>query len=498
MDEMGIDYLCKDCEPYFPAGEIREIMKKKWFEYIEQGIYSFNEGEKLDSKGQYLLNSDDIPITRLLPYNVVIPEDDPTIYIVGSNRIEGFKFNFNNATDRDKFRAYWENKNLFNKMEKLNYKNDEDGIKAFTEAHFLQPYEEGLWEGYLYRPLNRHDLYNYLEYLISDPKPRHYIPITEDLLMYDDKNEVIVNEETGKPLFYESKDVKNNMTTNVIMTTNDNVNMDVDKTNNQVVQQSNNTTTNNNTSKKKASINRGVVSDSLSDHYTTPSWCVEKLVDFLVSVYGQANLTIYDPCCGKNRIIGLTLKRRALEDYGINYTIIEDDLYHHPDNKNFLLNTNIPYYEVLITNPPYSGRNKLNFLTKVYKSGKPWAMLLPLQSLVPVDNMRLFYTYGVKIFLLTPSPRFLDDNGKEKSIRECGWFFWDGDFTKNKGIEMQYFVKKTVRKNCHCELSEYVDYFENMAKESLSGNSIRNDMDDDDALSKSEESVLDMNNLNLN
>lgn len=52
MDDQGIDYLSKECEPYFPKGEVRKIMKRRWYSPAENGVFKFNEGEKFDTKKQ--------------------------------------------------------------------------------------------------------------------------------------------------------------------------------------------------------------------------------------------------------------------------------------------------------------------------------------------------------------------------------------------------------------------------------------------------------------
>jgi hypothetical protein len=483
MDDEGIEYSSKDCEPYFPKGEVREIMRLRWYEPAENGVFEFNEGEKFDNKKQYLLNANEIPIQRFVNQKVFIPEDDPSIYVVGPNKINGLRFNFNNKEDRDKYSIYWLNNKYLDRMVRLGFEQTQQGIKDYTEAVFLQPYEDGIWEGYLHRPLNRHDLHNYLEYLISnDPsKPKHYTPILVDMLLYDTNGEVVVDKDTGHLLFKKPNDITMNMSNAGAINAPDAGTMNAPET------------------KKVNVMGRGVVSASLRDHYTTPEWCIEKLVPILFIAYGSTELTIYDPCCGSSRMIGSTLQKYAMEDYNVKYKIIEDDLHYHPDKKNYLLNDSVPQYDILITNPPFSGKNKLHFLVKAYQSKAPWILLLPLQVLVPVDNMRLFNTYGIRIYLLTPSPRFLDENGIEKSIRECGWFFWDGNEAKNS-IQMEYLVKKSVKKGCHCSLHEYVDYFQNVAKEfyDSSHGGDENTMNEDDNASKSENSVLDVDNQTSN
>ncbi len=493
-DEMGIDFLSNECEPYFPKGEIRAIMKTKWFEEPLKGVYQFVDGETLDSKCMYLLNKDEIPIKRFSPYKAFVPSDDSSIYVIGANVVNGIKFNFNLPKDRAKYAEYCENKRRTDEMALFNFRNDEAGRAKYTEFFLLQPYEEGIWEGYLHRPLNRYDLYMYLEYLCMYPRPLVYKAQTHDLFVYQsftdkdgEEQFEVAYDDNGNPIIDLSGRAGTIHVIDGLPTSVQQASVQIDNSDNS------NTTT---ATKKPNPNGRGRVPDTVKDSYTTPDWCVEQLVSILVTLYGRRDLVIYDPCCGKSRIIGNVLKTVSMDEYAINHTIIEDDLHYHDAKKNYLTNENIPDYDILITNPPFSGKNKLNFLLKAFKSNRPFVFLFPLQVLVPVDNMRLFHTFGITIYILTPAPRFLDDEGKEKSIRECGWFYWNGE-QKKDNIVMHYIVKKCIKKGCVCQLKEYACYFDNEARSiceaSVSSGTADNEdeEDDEEAQSKSELSVLD-------
>ena len=57
--------------------------------------------------------------------------------------------------------------------------------------------------------------------------------------------------------------------------------------------------------------------------------------------------------------------------------------------------------DLIVTNPPYSCKDK--FLARAYEIGKPWAFLLPCDSLVAVERFHLFHEHGIQ--LLIPNRR---------------------------------------------------------------------------------------------
>lgn len=70
-------------------------------------------------------------------------------------------------------------------------------------------------------------------------------------------------------------------------------------------------------------------------------------------------------------------------------------------------------YDYLITNPPFSIKDKV--IEKCYKSGKPSALLLPLDSLGGVKRHQLFKTYGFPtIYIPTKRIGYHDQSGALK------------------------------------------------------------------------------------
>ena len=78
-----------------------------------------------------------------------------------------------------------------------------------------------------------------------------------------------------------------------------------------------------------------------------------------------------------------------------------------------------PEYDILITNPPYSLKDK--FLEEAYNRGKPFAMLLPITALEGLKRQTLYKKYGIEI--LFPKRR-IDFNGKGSPWFYTAWFCW--------------------------------------------------------------------------
>ncbi len=75
--------------------------------------------------------------------------------------------------------------------------------------------------------------------------------------------------------------------------------------------------------------------------------------------------------------------------------------------------------DVIITNPPYSLKNK--FLEHAFSLGKPFAMLLPLTTLEGGFRSKLFRDKNIQV--LIPNKRF-DFTGKKNCWFATAWFCW--------------------------------------------------------------------------
>ncbi len=78
-------------------------------------------------------------------------------------------------------------------------------------------------------------------------------------------------------------------------------------------------------------------------------------------------------------------------------------------------------YDCIITNPPYSIKQK--FLERAYNLNKPFAFLLPLTTLETEKRQKLFEEYGVEIIFLNKRINFKTPSGKGSgSWFATAWF----------------------------------------------------------------------------
>lgn len=109
-----------------------------------------------------------------------------------------------------------------------------------------------------------------------------------------------------------------------------------------------------------------------NDHFETPLIAYEDVLIYLKSIAIKLSksldqLIVYDPYYCKGKMIQL------LHSIGIKNIINRNrDFYKDMKNKT------IPEYDVLVTNPPYSGEHKLRLLQYLKTSSKPSALLLPV------------------------------------------------------------------------------------------------------------------------
>ena len=75
--------------------------------------------------------------------------------------------------------------------------------------------------------------------------------------------------------------------------------------------------------------------------------------------------------------------------------------------------------DYIITNPPFS--QKIKFIERCYKLGKPFALLLPLTALEGIKIQKMFKENGIQI--LFPVGR-IDFNGKKAPWFYTCWFTW--------------------------------------------------------------------------
>lgn len=81
-------------------------------------------------------------------------------------------------------------------------------------------------------------------------------------------------------------------------------------------------------------------------------------------------------------------------------------------------------FDAIVTNPPYSV--KFHWLRRCYEIGKPFALLLPVETLGAKTAQKLFAMYGVSVLLLHGRINFkMPDKGWDGQAHfPVAWFLW--------------------------------------------------------------------------
>ena len=84
------------------------------------------------------------------------------------------------------------------------------------------------------------------------------------------------------------------------------------------------------------------------------------------------------------------------------------------------LKDDLPYIDVIITNPPYSKKDK--FIKRCYDLKKPFALLLPITTLQGQMRGKLFESFGIELLVLN---KRIDFTGKGSPHFGVAWFCKD-------------------------------------------------------------------------
>eukprot|EP00048_Salpingoeca_helianthica_P020694 m.7968 g.7968 ORF g.7968 m.7968 type:complete len:244 (-) comp5137_c0_seq1:185-916(-) len=152
------------------------------------------------------------------------------------------------------------------------------------------------------------------------------------------------------------------------------------------------------------------------DHFETPLEAYQHIVPMLEALCAhlkrpKKKLQIYDPyfCTGKMRehlrAVGFPLVFNEPEDF---YAVVKAD--------------EVPSYDILLTNPPYSGDHKERCLQFCVQSGLPFALLMPCY----VSVKQYFTASGAKPFYIVPNRTYQylhpTGAGHDESHFESMWF----------------------------------------------------------------------------
>lgn len=146
------------------------------------------------------------------------------------------------------------------------------------------------------------------------------------------------------------------------------------------------------------------------DRCESPAYSLDPLLPYLKPFY-----RIWEPACGTGRIV------RVLEAEG--YQVAASDIL---DGTNFLTPGSEPpfHWQAVVTNPPYS--LKPQFIRRCYDLGKPFALLVPVETIGTGAVQRMMETYGCELLLLDKRVNFyMPNKGNAGSAQfPVLWFCW--------------------------------------------------------------------------
>lgn len=141
------------------------------------------------------------------------------------------------------------------------------------------------------------------------------------------------------------------------------------------------------------------------DELYTPNEAIEMLLPYIP----KKIKTIWECTAIENSNIV-----KVLENH--NYKVIKS----HIENGDDFLKYEPNHYDMIITNPPYSMKDK--FLKRAFELNKPFAFLLPITTLEGLSRGKMFNEYGIQ--LLIPNKRFNFKPTKSGAWFQTSWFTW--------------------------------------------------------------------------
>ena len=150
------------------------------------------------------------------------------------------------------------------------------------------------------------------------------------------------------------------------------------------------------------------------DACQTPAYAIDPVLPFI-----RPNWTVWEPACGDGLLV------EALYDAGrAERAVVGTDL---------LSGQNFFEYEpddwhCIVTNPPFS--IKYDWLKRCYELGKPFALLLPVETLGAKSAQELFAANGLELMLLDRRVNFkMPNKGWDGAGAQfpVAWFTWQFD-----------------------------------------------------------------------
>lgn len=146
------------------------------------------------------------------------------------------------------------------------------------------------------------------------------------------------------------------------------------------------------------------------DRCYTPAYAIDPLLPYL-----KKEWTIWEPANGQGHI------SRVLAAHGFN--VVMSEIQNDPAQNFFTYQP--PHFDCIVTNPPYS--IKAEWLARCYQLGRPFALLIPLDSLAARSCQKYAEKYGAEINLLNRRVNFIrpeQGNKSDSSPFPVYWHTW--------------------------------------------------------------------------
>jgi len=144
---------------------------------------------------------------------------------------------------------------------------------------------------------------------------------------------------------------------------------------------------------------------AVSGQLTSPAWATDLLFPWI-----QIFKTIWECSCGNGDMV------RSLQKRGLR-VIASDILF----GQNFFSWEPPVHYDAIVTCPTFALKDR--YLERAYELNKPWAFLLPLETLGTLRRQTLFAEKGMELICFDQKIPFRQpDTGKNTYTVWCGWF----------------------------------------------------------------------------
>ena len=156
----------------------------------------------------------------------------------------------------------------------------------------------------------------------------------------------------------------------------------------------------------------------------TPPYALEPLIRHMKFAKFHR---IWEPACGEGLLVD-GLKSHGFDVLGTD--ILERSLEsHHYDFFKYKPDWD---WQCIVTNPPYS--MKYDWIKRCYFLGKPWALLMPVETLGAAAAQFQFDTFGIQVIFMSPRIDFkMPDAGWSGKGAQfpTAWFCWKFDLPKD-------------------------------------------------------------------